>query len=364
MTKLTELAVLTVNGEKYEDWESVLVKHALREQPPYHFRFTCSEGMPLAKNWAKMRVRPGDQCTVTLAGQLAISGTVDTRQVVYDARKHHIEIQGAALTLTASTSVVTKTGEFNNNTFEQIARSVLGKLKINFTVEGGALPQVKIPRASVTPGISVYDFLDDLGKHVQAASGFGISFTSNEKGDFVVIAGHEGQGGDAVIEGQNILEARSIIYNANAVTSAPGLGQRPGDNKTNMAKAAQPIVGNLFKGLAPGNALSAVIVAEGPAWTTDVLKSRAKAEQGWLADDQITVFATVYGWLRPSGGLWKRAQKVSVTSPMLIMSNEQLYAKSVTFTQDNTSGTRTVLELCNELALGGLDPGLGGSPDE
>ena len=43
-----------------------------------------------------------------------------------------------------------------------------------------------------------------------------------------------------MIEGQNILEARSIIYNANAVSEpSPGMGQRPGDDKTNMSKSAQ-----------------------------------------------------------------------------------------------------------------------------
>jgi hypothetical protein len=39
-------------------------------------------------------------------------------------------------------------------------------------------------------------------------------------------------------------------------------------------------------------------------------------------------------------------------SPMLIMQgNEELFAKTVTFTQDNRGGTRTVLELCNKLAM-------------
>jgi hypothetical protein len=67
--KNEELAILTVNGMQYRDWESVLVKHALKEHPWIHFRFTCSEGMPLAKNWAAMRIIPGMECTVTLAGQ-------------------------------------------------------------------------------------------------------------------------------------------------------------------------------------------------------------------------------------------------------------------------------------------------------
>jgi prophage tail gpP-like protein len=76
----------------------------------------------------------------------------------------------------------------------------------------------------------------------------------------------------------------------------------------------------------------------------------------WLTEDQITVTATVHGWERPSGGLWYRDQIVSVTSPMLIMKGQPLIAKSVTFTQDDKTCTRTTLELCNANALGGLPP--------
>ena len=130
MTKPTEIAVLTVNGQKYEDWESVLVKHALREQPPYHFRFTCSEGMPLVNNLGE-DARPSRRSTVRSRSPVNLRSAERSRrgQVVYDARKHHIEIQGAALTLRRSASVVTKTGEFNNDTFEQIARLGARKLR-------------------------------------------------------------------------------------------------------------------------------------------------------------------------------------------------------------------------------------------
>jgi prophage tail gpP-like protein len=65
---------------------------------------------------------------------------------------------------------------------------------------------------------------------------------------------------------------------------------------------------------------------------------------------------TVHGWLRPSGGLWDRNQTVFVTSPMLIMNQEPLITKVVTFTQDNETGARTTLELCNPSALGPIGP--------
>jgi prophage tail gpP-like protein len=358
-TKPNELAVLTVNGQKYEEWESVLVKHEERADVPYRFRFTCSEGMPLAQNWNKLQIKPGMQCSVTLAGILAITGTVNSRQVLYNARRHYIEIQGGTLTETAQASVVTKTGEFNNSTPEQIMRSVLKPLGKKLVIEGGQMPAIKIPRVSVMPGIPVFDFLDELVRHVQTASGKAVSFTSNPQGDFVAIVGKAQPSGDAVVEGRNIIEARAIVYNRNIIGSGPSMGQRPGTNQVNGAKAAQPIVGNMIKGLVAGLPLSAIGICEIPAWDQKTLQGRASSENSWLSDDEITVFATVYGWLRPSGGLWYRSQEVSVTSPMLIMDNEKLRAKSVTFTQDNQTGTRTTLELCNENAFS-LGPSMGG----
>src|SRR5262245_60854792 len=115
--KPTELAILTVQGQNYQDWESVTVRHAKYEAPFYTFRFTCSEGMPLVKHLAKLQIKPGDYCTISLAGQLAFNGLVSTRQVYYDANRHYIEIQGASNVLALSyASVVHKTMEQNNVT--------------------------------------------------------------------------------------------------------------------------------------------------------------------------------------------------------------------------------------------------------
>ena len=69
------------------------------------------------------------------------------------------------------------------------------------------------------------------------------------------------------------------------------------------------------------------------------------------------------GWLRPSGGLWVRGQQVYVRSPMLIM-DQTLLLKAVSFTQDSETGTRSTLELVNILGNRAADvgPGADGGP--
>ena len=119
-----EIATLIVNGEIFKDWESIFVRHAF-DEPFYWFRFTASEGAPLAKNWAAQRIRPGDKCEVYLAGILAVSGRVKTRQVSTSAKHHAIEIQGGGFTFDLTrASVVSKTGEFKNSSWESLPRMV------------------------------------------------------------------------------------------------------------------------------------------------------------------------------------------------------------------------------------------------
>lgn len=354
MKSWSEYAELRIEGMIFRDWESVLVIHAFREQPAYRFRFTCSEGMPLSKNWDGLRVKPGMKCEIYLAGILAFTGKVETRQVYYDAVRHHIELQGASNVLMSTASVTHKTMEWKKKTFEEIARDVLKPLKIKLKVEGGALPTTKFDVVRATPGEFVYDFLDNLARGLKVDTGVGINFTSNPQGDFVVLVGTLG-GSDEVVEGKNILIGREIIFNPEAANPLPGTGQAPGTDKVHGPKATQ----QYYEGKMPGSAgnpdaskASGVTVYEQNA-SQQLLEGRITNEGTWLAHDRVTVFATVYGWLKPSGGLWKVGEDVSVTSPMLIMKGEKLTLKRATFTQDNASGTRTTLELVNANAMAG-----------
>jgi prophage tail gpP-like protein len=79
---------------------------------------------------------------------------------------------------------------------------------------------------------------------------------------------------------------------------------------------------------------------------------RSDSESTALSAESIKLDIVVQGWFRGGngqGGLWKPWDKVTVWSPMLIMDNVTLICKSVTFTQDDRSGSRTTLELVNKL---------------
>lgn len=355
--KPEEIAVLTVNGMDFKDWETVMVHHSLYEQPPYICRFTCSEGVPISNNIAVMQIKPGDHCTVTLAGFLAFTGRVQTRQVYYDSNRHYIEIQCATSVELATTSVISNTMEWKKKTFQQIGQDVLSQLGIKLTFEGGAPPSFVFDRINAPPSQSIHDFLDVLARGLSASTGSPISFTTNNAGDFVVAMGPNG-GSDSVTEGVDILIGREIIYNPAMGSSNPIIAQSPGSDKLNMDKISHsPFFAQAVQSFGKLSG-TGVIINELPIVAMDHMKGRVGNEGGWMEGDQITVFATVYGWLRPSGGLWDRNQSVVVNSPMLIMKGQTLRVKSITFTQDNRTGTRSLLELMNDAALGGLRPAI------
>jgi prophage tail gpP-like protein len=355
--KPEEKAVLTINGSDYSEWGSVSVKHEMKVHPWIHFRFTCSEGMPLAENFSKLQIVPGMDCTVTLAGKLAATGLVCSRQVFADSKRHHIEIQGASDTMElAGAAAVVKGMELTKVDYKTFAKTLIKPWPaMQFLEEGGSVPSTKFPRISIAHGSTVLDALErplrSLG-HVQ--------LTTNVKGDLVAAVGPNGSS-DTVYEGDlgnpSYIEAREIIYNVGMAKGLNFTGQRPGTNQDWGAKVSHvPYLGNMMSSFAGGYAPQ-VVPLEIPAWSQDLMKGRSGMEQGLQGTDQVTVFVTVNGWLRPSGGLWERNQTVQVISPMLVMKgSEGLVAKSVTFTQDNQTGTRTTLELCNSAALGGSIP--------
>jgi len=343
-----QIAVLEINGVKYDDWETIMVRHAEEEGPFYTFRFTCSEGMPLANNFAKLQIRPGDVCQVTLAGQEAVNGWVSTRQVFYDSQRHYVEIQGASnVQGLAYTSAITKTMEFKDVTFEKYARALLKPTGINLLIRNGVLPQIKFPRISIAHGMSIMEALEiplrNLGH---------FAFTSNPQGDLVINAKGQGASSGAVfIEGKNIIEGREIIINVGAARDYYSSGQRTGNDKTNGSNSARVHsddtqgVDAKFDDYSPSLAVPDMPVDK------QMVNNRSKLDLDMMKQDQVTVFVTVWGWLQPNGQLWKQGYPYTVKSPMLLMTgSEKLNAKSVTFTQDNARGTRTQLELCNDAA--------------
>src|SRR5437899_1448037 len=203
------------------------------------------------------------------------------------------------------------------------------------------MPPTEIDSYRVAPGTTVLE----AAETVLRACG-GVYFTSNLQSDLVAVVG-TGASQGTVREGVDILEGREIIYNPAVYQETTVVGQNiPNDQK--WGPPATQMQGKASS-TSPTGQGKQLIPLELPAFKNDMLVGRANMDRNFQNSDEVTVFVTVQGWHRPSGGLWQRSPAtISVVSPMLILDgSELLQVKSVTFSQDNNSGTRTVLECTN-----------------
>src|SRR5262245_7585943 len=344
-----EICELTVNGKKFRDWKSITV-YLCRAEPYDYYRFTVSEDTVASKVFGELRIKPGHQCTVTLGGEYAIGGFVTTRQVAYTEKAHGVEITGKSYTFkTVNGSASVPGGELRDKTYTQAATEILKPFGLTFEPKGN-ISQEKFPRLNVT-GQSAWEVLETaarsrnivLGPDPYSPNGFWGTSPSYT------------QDVGRVEEGKNILEGRETIsmefgsgnYLSLAqaaptpqewgpiVTSAP-LGQ------FSSAFAERLGVGGFFMPLAS--------MTELPGKQSDA-GQRSGSENTALSREQLKVEVVLQGWFN-GNRLWRPWNMVTVKSPMLNM-DEALHCKSVTFTQDDRSGTRTTLELVNEIGPAG-----------
>ncbi len=349
--RAADICQLTVGGQKYKDWKTIYV-YLCTEEAFNIYRFTCSEGKPLAKDFSEHRIKPGDRCTVTLGGAYAIGGRVITRQVAYTATHHGVEITGKSETFkTVNAAAKVPDGELKDVSFSQLATKLLQPLGLNFEGKGG-ISEEKFPRVNVQ-GQTVWEVLDSHSR----ARNIRLGTNPDDGNGMWGTTPSFTYGTGRVVEGQNILEGREIItqefFNGASVQSiAQGAptAQNWGAIHTHVPYSDQ---GNGFAQLG-GEGISAPLLShlEVPGLKGDA-GMRSGSESTALGSEYIKVEVVVQGWFRNGnggGGLWKPWDKVTVWSPMLIMNNVTLQCKSVTFTQDDRSGSRTTLELVNELA--------------
>lgn len=340
-------AVIIVNGVEYKDWESVYVRCEAAAQFDY-FRFSAAEREPLPKaGWTKWQLKPDDACIITLAGQQIINGFIESRQVAYNATAHGIQLIGKAVSVWASkSSVDSEDGNFDGQTFEQVARKVLNPFGVGIEVVGLLNPR-PFEKLQCNPGELVWDFLERIARPR------GIVLGTNEKGEFVLIGKRPVEQDyvkNELIEGINIKSCQCVIEYPAIFKRYKGRGQAPASD-SNSGTAASEITAEV-EGTAKHESVIDIPV-EQPVPTQEEMKERVLYERQWREGTKINAVITVQGWLADGRELWRPRQHVYVNSPMATL-NLVMGIQSVTYTQDNQRGTETTLELVLPEKLNGF----------
>jgi len=330
-----ETATLLVEGLKFVDWETVMIQHRWTEAYPT-FKFTTADKLEVPMDWRLLQFKPGDECAIYLGQWLAITGVITVRQVSYDANQHGVMLQGVGITWYAGrASVLHPTGNFDNKTFEETAREVIGPTGVGVKIIG-SLDSTPYQRLQVETGETIWDFLERIARPR------GIVMGSDHLGNFLLIGDHTFAPTMDLVEGVNIKKAQITIMVENIFSEYIVRGQSAatdGHSGPSAAEMEAKVAGSA-KRYSPR-----LTPAEQPVWDQAELQKRAQNEAVWSDGTIIQATITVQGWMRPSdGALWQAGSDVRVWTPMGPL-NMVLKAQTVTFMQSRGAGTETILDL-------------------
>ena len=300
-----------------------------------------------------IQFQPRDNVAIYLAGLLCITGVITARQVAYDANNHGVQLIGKGVTwFAARSSVIDAAGNFDNQTFEQVAKALIAPTGVGVQVIG-ELDATPFPNLQVEPGEKVWDYLENLARPL------GIVMGSDAFGNFLLIGDHVTPVDDTLVEGVNIKSMKFITSIENIYSEHLVGNQSQGTDGHSGAEASQQrasVPGNL------GRYSPLLTPAEQPLWDEAAVLKRAKNEAVWHQGDELKAFITVQGWKRASGGLWKAGNSVHVRSPMCPVDGVMSIQNAV-FSQDSESGTTTTLECVPPFLLRGKSSAHVGDPN-
>ncbi len=347
----TEIATLTVNGQKFEDWTTVHVEQRHLEWYPI-FSFDCTEQTPAPSVRANLQIKPGDAVSVSLAGMPVLFGYVTERHVGYDAKNHGVRIVGKGKTFDlTNTSVFSKGGSYDNKSWSQLAQALISDAGITMKTKG-QLDEKPFENCHVLPGEIVSQCLERYARMRAILIG------STPFGEMLAIGDHETTLAGTLVEGKNIKSANCLISDEKVYKKIYAIGQRPSNDETNGDASNKQIA--MVDGTSTRNRILVTLADIGD--TDHGVKQRAEMEKLFTEGAAVEAHITVQGWLKPGGGgLWQAGEYYRVTSPMLML-DQTLGCKVCTFEQSSGTGTTTTLQMVLPVQLKGRPDMRGSNP--
>jgi prophage tail gpP-like protein len=240
-------------------------------------------------------------------------------------------------------------------TWQQVAEKVVSQYDTKI-IPVGTLNSIPFDKLQNQPGETIHDFLERIARPR------GIILGSDSWGNFLGIGDHHMPIiNTQLIEGQNIKKCQCVFHKEETFNEYKVIAQTAASDDNHGTAASELEASWGGTGYA-GSLLTTP--AEQPVKTIQEVMDRAKNEALWHEGPQIDVTIIVQGWFRDDTNLWWPGDNVFVYSPMCPL-NMMMKIQTVTFTQDNNSGTQTQLDLKQPWALKDNAPmNVGKSPDE
>jgi prophage tail gpP-like protein len=323
---------LTVNGNIYTGWTEVRIVRALN-QCASAFELTVTE------RWAGVNDKPWqirrfDECTLSIAGMLVLTGYIDLYEPAYDSKSHTVHVTGRSKTCDLVDCMPDLApDEFEGYKLDQIAKSLCAKFGIEVVVEcdvGEAFDVVATEKTD-----TAFAIIENRARQR------GVILTDNEKGNLVITeTGSQGAAG-SLIEGEkegNIIAASAKLAGNELFSEYAVFSQR---QETEDDDAQLENEGHATDGSVPRYRRHVEIAEDplDPKKCQDRAEWRARHNAG--ASTEATL--TALGFRQTAGGkLWKINQTSYVRTPRLAMDGQFLIGRT-SWMQDDKGGSRTEL---------------------
>lgn len=318
---------LIVGGKVHAGWSQIRVSTSL-ETIAGDFDLGVSE------RWSQtippMEVRAQDKCSVRLGGADLITGFIDRAAISYDAHQHSVSVSGRDATADMVDCCAQHSqGEWLNADLGQIARDLASPFGIKVVVAGDI--GEPFARWEEEPGETAFECLE------RAARQRGVRLLSDGLGNLVIGMSPATLSGVALIEGENLLSCEVANDASQRFSDYIVKGQRPGDDDTNGAQAAQVRATAKDPGVTRYRPLVVVCEDQGDIAS---FQKRAQWEASVRAARALTATVRVQGWMH-GNGVWRPNTLVRLQSPTARM-DRTLLVRDVHLSVD---GTGTFSEL-------------------
>lgn len=347
MPNPTEVCSVSASGQKYDIWETVEVSRQIDDRTVDHCLLTVAENSKLAVKADDIKLMPGDQVTVALAGQQVINGVVYLRQVAYDGHNHSVQIGIASRAQALIQSTVDASpGQYTNQTVQQMASAIAGKVGVPFQIDGNPPGADKpFPRFSEQVGETRFACIDRMCRMRNL-------HLMDKGGTLIAFRGPTRSTGLTLEEGKNILRARVVLSNRDTADVVTALGsnsnQDSGDENRNPKATAR--VSTFQKdGKTVLRVEMPVTIACEEMTDQEGCQHRANHEADWIKYENVDGDITTQGWLTPDGDLWFNDLRstIVVKSPMLVPDGVfGFMIKGIIHRQSSGGGTTTDILLC------------------
>lgn len=334
-------AAVSINGKDLVGWKDVVITRSMQA-------LTSSFTMSCTDSWNDNKVRsfdawaakPGDACEVSLDSELILTGYIDQIQNQYDGESHEYSIQGRDKTgdLVDCSPASSLFGDRTNQDIAQIARALIQPFGLVLIVDTTINLGAKFQRLSIDHGSTVFDILEMMSKMR------GLLFTTDNKGRVFLTSTGNKRSPVALVEGNNVLQARLTYDHTRRFKNYYVYGQAfTSDEETTQ-------ISRKVKGSALDNNITRYrpksLIAEREVTTQEAIK-RAQWESTYSAGKSVTLDIRVNGWRQGelvSDPLWEPNNLVEVSLPFLGIEGDMLI-ESVAYRLTENEGEITELQL-------------------